>query len=114
MNNPIKNIPNWKQLLKTAGDKGIVQNIPFILYCCTLGLVYITLNHFAENTIRKINKAAKQVKELRWKYVDEKSQIMFLTKESELEKAVSVLELQKTKVPPHKIIINNPTVNEDK
>jgi preprotein translocase subunit Sec63 len=107
------NIPNWKQLLNLVGNKGIVQNIPFILYCAFLALIYITVNHFAENTIRDINKTGKMVKELRWKYVDEKTQIMYATKESELEKSVARIDLEKTRIPPHKIIVQKPTINED-
>jgi hypothetical protein len=53
------------------------------------------------------------MKELRWKYVDEKTQIMFLTKESQLEKGAAMMGLEKTKVPPFKIQINLTKENED-
>jgi hypothetical protein len=101
----LKSIPNWRTLLQTAGNKGIVHNIPFILYCSTLALVYITMNHYAENTIRRINETARQLKEDRWRYIDEKSQLMFLTKESQLETGAAAIGLEKTKVPPYKIQI---------
>lgn len=100
------NIPDWKLILNKVGQKGIVSNIPLILYIAFLALVYITINHHAENTIRDINKTAKELKELRWRYVDEKTQIMFLTKESQLEQNASSLGLKKTLVPPYKIAIN--------
>jgi len=64
------------------------------------------MNHYAENTIRRLNETANQLKEDRWRYIDEKSQFMFLTKESELEKGATELGLEKTKVPPFKIEIN--------
>jgi hypothetical protein len=101
----LKNIPNWKTMLHLAGNKGIVHNIPFILYCSGLSLVYITMNHSAENTIRRINETARELKEDRWRYIDEKSQFMFLTKESQLEIGAIALGLEKTKVPPCKIQI---------
>lgn len=99
----LKKIPNWRTMLQMAGNKGIVHNIPFILFCSALSLVYITMNHAAENTIRKINETARQLKEDRWRYIDEKSQFMFLTKESQLEVGAAALGLEKTKVPPFKI-----------
>ena len=102
----LKKIPNWKTLLQLAGNKGIVHNIPFILYCSSLGLVYITMNHYAENTIRRINETACILKEDRWKYIDEKSQFMFLTKESQLEIKATALGLHKTTLPPYKIQIS--------
>ena len=92
-------------MLQLAGNKGIVHNIPFILYCAALGLVYITMNHYAENTIRRINESARELKEDNWRYMDEKSQFMFLTKESQLEIRATTLGLEKTKVPPFKIEI---------
>jgi len=101
----LKNLPNWKTMLLLAGNKGIVHNIPFILYCSALSLVYITMNHYAENAIRSINQTARELKEDRWRYIDEKSQFMFLTKESQLEIGASALGLEKTKVPPYKIQI---------
>ena len=110
----LKQIPDWKQMLNTVGRKGIVSNMPFILYCSFLGIIYITLNHFAENTIRDINRTAKELKEYRWKFVDEKTQIMFLTKESQLEKGVASMGLEKTKVPPQKIQVKIAKANEDK
>jgi hypothetical protein len=99
------NIPDWKLIVNKVGQKGIVSNIPLLLYCAFLALVYITLNHHAENTIRDINKTARELKELRWRYVDEKTQIMALTKESQLEKTAITLGLKKTLVPPYKIEI---------
>lgn len=102
----LPHIPDWKQMLHTVGNKGIVGNIPFILYCSVLGIIYITLNHYAENTIRRINETAKDLKEARWKYIDEKTQLMFLTKESQLIDGVAKLGLEKTKVPPQKIQVN--------
>ena len=99
-------IPDWKLVLNNVGQKGIVSNIPLIFYIAFLALVYITINHHAENTIRDINKTARELKELRWRYVDEKTQIMFLTKESQLEQSATSMGLKKTKVPPYKIAIN--------
>lgn len=101
----IEQIPDWKQLLHQAGNKGIVQNIPFILYCTALSLVYITMNHLAENTIRRINSTAVELKEYRWRHVDERSQLMRMTKESELSDKAKSMGLELTKVPPHKIVI---------
>lgn len=99
------NIPDWKLILNKVGQKGIVSNIPLILYVSFLALVYITINHHAENTIRDINRTARELKELRWRYVDEKTQIMSMTKESNLQQSASALGLKRTLVPPYKIAI---------
>lgn len=100
-------IPDWKLLLNKFGKKGIVSNIPFIMYLALLALIHIAIVHQTQNTIKDINNAAKEIKELRWKYIDEKTQIMYLTKESELETNAASLGLFKTKVPPYKIVLKN-------
>ncbi len=92
-------------MLTAIGHKGIVKNMPFLLYCAFMGIIYISMNHYAENTIRDINRKSRVLKEARWKYIDLQTQIMFLTKESELAKPAAALGLEKTKVPPHKINI---------
>jgi hypothetical protein len=103
--NLLTSIPDWKQLLHTAGNRGIVQNIPFILYCTALSLVYITMNHWAENTIRRINETQVRLREYSWKHKDEVTQLMLRTKESELADSAAAMGLQKTLVPPHRIVI---------
>ena len=90
-------------MLHWVGQKGIVHNIPFILYCTLLCIFYITINHYAENTIRKINETARTLKEDRWRYTDEKSQFMFLTKQSQLEQLAAQYRLELNTLPPCKI-----------
>lgn len=102
----IEQIPDWKLMLHTAGTKGIVRNLPFILYCTGLGLVYITLNHWAENTIRDINVKTLELKECRWSHIDVRTQLMKLTKESNMAVKATGLGLNEIKVPPHRILIN--------
>ena len=112
MNTPtfsfLQKMPDWKTLLRTAGHKGIVANIPFILYCTVLALIYITINHRAETAIRDLNVTVSQLKEDRWRYIDEKSQFMFLTKESQLESGALRIGLEKATMPPYKISISSP------
>lgn len=93
-------------MLHTAGNKGIVRNLPFILYCTGLGLIYITINHKAENTIRDLNLKTIELKECRWQHIDVRSQLMKLTKESNMAIKATGLGLNEMKVPPHRIIIN--------
>ncbi|HNB82042.1 MAG TPA: FtsL-like putative cell division protein [Chitinophagaceae bacterium] len=100
-----RNLPNWKTLLHQAGNKGIVDNIPFILYCAFLTLLYITINHYAENAIRDLNATAAELKEDRWRYIDEQSRFMFITKESQLDSGAQRIGLEKATIPPYKIQI---------
>ncbi|WP_232516320.1 FtsL-like putative cell division protein [Chitinophaga caeni] len=82
-----------------------VQNMPFLLFLAALALVYIANSHLAEKKIRRINKLGKEVKELKWEYLNVKSKLMFQSKMSEVSKAVEPLGLKELSTPPQKIII---------
>jgi hypothetical protein len=110
--NPIKqillnrhNIKNWQDAMHVIGNRGIVNNIPFIMYCVILALMYITVIHTSENRIRRLNEYSKKIKELGWQYKDERSKLMFLTKESELVKSASTLGLEVNLITPKKIVV---------
>jgi len=82
------------------GYKWIVRDIPFFLFLTLIAIVYIYNGHYADKTIRNINKTTKELKELQYEYKTLKSEVMFRSKQSELEKAVAPLGLKELTVPP--------------
>jgi hypothetical protein len=87
--------------------RALTQNMPFILFLSALALVYIANSHFAEKKIRRINKLGKEIKELRWEYLNVKSELMFRSKMSEVSKAVEPLGLKPLSNPPVKIEVKS-------
>jgi hypothetical protein len=85
--------------------KAIVQNMPFILFLSALALLYIANSHLAEKKIRRINKLGREIKELKWEYINVKSELMFRSKMSEVSKSVEPLGLKQLNAPPQKIVI---------
>jgi hypothetical protein len=81
----------WKRLLNY---KSIVKQLPFFLFLTVLAVLYIYNGHFADKTIRNINKTAREVKELQYEYKTVKSEVMFRSQQSELAKAVEPLGLK--------------------
>lgn len=81
----------WKKWLNY---QSIVKQVPFFLFLAMLAITYIYNGHFADKTIRNINKTAKDVKELQYEYKTIKSEVMFRSKQSELVKAVEPLGLK--------------------
>jgi hypothetical protein len=100
------NIPvgqaSWKRWLNY---QSIVKQVPFFLFLAVLAVVYIYNGHYADKTIRNINRTAKEVKELQYEYISVKSQVMYQSKQSELIKAVEPLGLKE--------LVNAPTVLKD-
>ena len=82
------------------GYRWIVKNIPFFLFLSALAIVYIYNGHYADNTVRSINKVNREIKELQFEYKTLKSEVMFRSKQSELAKSVETLGLKELVVPP--------------
>ena len=84
-------ITRWKRWLNY---QSLVRQVPFFLFLTALAVIYIYNGHYADKTIRNINKTAREVKELQWEYKTVKSEVMFRSKQSELVKAVEPLGLR--------------------
>lgn len=97
----------WTDLAETFGYEGIVRNMGILLIVVVFFILNIFISHYAENSIREINKKSVELKQLRWKYIDEKSKLMFMTKESELAKKSAGIGLSVLTSPPSKIEINH-------
>ncbi len=81
----------------------IVKNIPFFLFLSMLTIVYIYNGHFAEKTIKDINRSSRELKELQYEYKTIQSELMFQSKQTELVKAVEPLGLKELSQPPLKL-----------
>jgi len=88
---------DWRRIFSY---KWIVKNLPFFLFLSALAVVYIYNGHYADKTIRNINKVQNDLKELQFEYKTLKSEVMFRSKQSELAKAVAPLGLKELVVPP--------------
>lgn len=89
-----------RQRKRLFGYRWIVKNLPFFLFLSVLAIVYIANGHFADNTVRNINKVNRELKELQYEYKTLKSDVMFQTKQSKLAKSVEPLGLKELVVPP--------------
>lgn len=97
-NNTIKEIKkDWKRLLNY---QWIVKNIPFFLFLAVLAVIYIYNGHYADKTVRNMNKVSRELKELQYEYKTLKSEVMFRSKQSELAKAVEPLGLKELMTTP--------------
>jgi hypothetical protein len=81
----------WKRLLNY---QSIVKQVPFFLFLALLAVLYIYNGHYAEKTIRNINRTAREVKELQYEYISLKGEVLFRSRQSELVKAVEPMGLK--------------------
>ena len=81
----------------------ILKHFSFLMFLALLAIIYITNGHWADNTMRDINKTAKQVKDMEYEYKNLKSLEMYRSRESQVTQAASALGLKPAAVPPVKL-----------
>ncbi len=86
----------------------IVKNLPFILYLALLALLYIANGHYTDKNIREINTTTQQIQDLRWEYLNIKSDLMFRSKMSEVAKSVAPSGLKELDAPPAVLVVEVP------
>ncbi len=87
----------WKKWLNY---QSIVRQVPFFVFLALLAVVYIYNGHYADKTIRDINKTSRELKELQYEYKSVKGDVLFRSKQSELIEAVKPLGLKELTIEP--------------
>jgi len=95
----------WKRWLNY---QSLIKQLPFFLFLTLLAVIYIYNGHYANNTIRNINRTAKEVKELKYEYIAVKSELMIINKPSELVIALEPLGLKELVQSP--VVLKDSTV----
>lgn len=103
----------WDKMVDKITYKGMVRNMPYLIFLALLAIIYIANNNHAIALVRAVDNKKKELKELRWRYMDLQSRLMYQTSESQLKLKTEQLGLQPLKEPAFEIkIIHKPT--EDK
>lgn len=87
----------------------VVKHLPYVLFLAFIALLYIANGYYAEDTVRELNKAGTELKELRSEFITTKSDLMYISKQSEVAKMAEKknLGLKESLVPPKKIVVKN-------
>jgi hypothetical protein len=81
----------------------IVKNVPYFLFLSLLAIIYIANGHYADNTIRNINKTTRQLKEQEYEYKTLNGKLMFQNRLSEVAKATEAIGLKENIQQPIKL-----------
>ena len=82
----------------------IVKNVPYFLFLSVLAIIYIANGHYADNTIRNINKTTRQLKEQEYEYKTLNGKLMFQNRLSEVAKATEQIGLKENIQQPIKLV----------
>ncbi|HLG03539.1 MAG TPA: FtsL-like putative cell division protein [Bacteroidia bacterium] len=83
-----------------------IRSLPFIFFLTFVTLCYISNGYYAEEQIRKVNKLTNARKELRSEYIISKSDLMFISKQSEVTQRAAPTGLKESVEPPAKIVLH--------
>jgi len=84
----------------------VIGLLPFLIFLTSLGLLYIFNSNYANSTIISISKTKKQIEEQRFEYINTKSKLMNITRQTEIAKRLQSRGLKESKTPPRKILID--------
>jgi hypothetical protein len=79
--------------------------VPFLLFLIVIAILYISNIYYAEKTIREIEDARKELKEVRYEYIISKSDLMGKSKRSEVTRSLADEGIEESTVPPYRIYI---------
>lgn len=103
-NKSVKNDGLTGKIIKNVlgGDlisAGTFKFFRYLLYLGLLAFIYIANNYYAENNIRQISKLRKELKELRYEYINEKTNLMQIEKQSQIAKKLEKSGIKKNTQP---------------
>ncbi len=85
--------------------ESLAKQIPFLFYLTLLGVLYIANSYNAEKTIIDISRTKKELEELRFSYITNKSELMFHSKQSEVALKLVNSGIKESVVPPAKLYV---------
>lgn len=94
---------NWRNVVEQIGHKGVVQNIPFLLYVTFLCVLYITNTNRAILLTKEIKTNEIKLKELDWEHKDVQSRLMYQTTETKLTPKSAEIGLKPLSIPAYEI-----------
>lgn len=101
---PVQRVRNdWKTLVEKISYSAIVSNVPYLAFVALLLILYINNSQRAVEMQSELNRQNRILKELRWKYMDIKTQLMYTRMETQVIRNASVLGLKPLMLPAYTI-----------
>ena len=86
--------------------ENVIRNMPFILFCAGLMIIYIAYGYQTERIVRQLDRTGSELKELRSEYITVRSQLEKKEQQSQVASGIGALGLEESVVPPVKITVD--------
>lgn len=88
-----------------------IEFLPYLFFVSILAMLFIANSYYAEKTIREIDHVSNELKELRSEYITTKSDLMVISKQSQVAKMAIPLGIKESVVPPKKLVVRAAKTN---
>lgn len=96
---------SFKSIAGLFNSQWLTGNLNFFLFLSFLTVVYIANGHWADKTVRNINKTENELKDLQFEYKTVKSELMFKSEEAQVLKVSEPLGLKISNEIPQRLQI---------
>lgn len=83
-----------------------------IYFGFVLGIIYIANSYYAIKTFRQINAVERELKELKYEYINAQSAFTDSTKQSRMIRRAALLGLHESVTPPQKITVDRKEIQD--
>tara|TARA_B110000503_G_C7146626_1_gene413312 strand:+ start:2065 stop:2466 length:402 start_codon:yes stop_codon:yes gene_type:complete len=83
----------------------VVRALPYIFFLTFLGICYIANGYRTQKVVIDLHRTNNSLKELRSEYITTKSDLMIISKQSEVAEATALMGLKELTSPPKKIML---------
>lgn len=80
-----------------------VSLLPFVFFVVFIGILLIANNFYAEKKIKAIDNMQKEIVEMRSRFITTRSELMYLTNQSEVARLLAESGIKESRVPPVKV-----------
>lgn len=84
----------------------VLGNMPFILFCAALMILYISYGYSTERTVRDLHSTDAELKELRSEYITMRARLEKQEQQSQVASGIGALGLRESRVPPIKLKVD--------
>jgi len=95
---PRRSLPSF---LEKFSYQALVGNVPYLAFLALVSTIYIHNTQRAVTVQKELNEAQEQLKELRWKYMDRKTQLLNLEIENKVVDRAGKLGLKPLSLPAY-------------
>lgn len=93
----------FKNIGNLFNSNWLTGNLNFFLFLCLLAVLYIANGHWADKTVRNIDKTKKELRDLQFEYKTVKSELMYKSEEAQVLKVAEPLGLKISNEVPQRL-----------